>query len=243
MPSRPVAEPSSTARFPGTWPRRRREHEPFDRERTEAEHVDEGVAGVALVEGQLATDGRDADRVPVGRDPTDHALEQPALPAVGERAEEQRVHHGERASAHGENVPEDPTDAGGRTLVGLDGRRVVVALDADGDRDAVAGVDDPGILTWAHQHAGPFGRQAAQVHARRFVGTVLAPHHRIQGELERVRLPTEDLDHRRQLVVGEAQCPVQWLGFVPHVAHLDTVGDGLRCSAHRQDADGTHGCQ
>ena len=41
----------------------------------EAEDVDERVAGVAVVEADLAADGRDADAVAVAGDAGDHALE------------------------------------------------------------------------------------------------------------------------------------------------------------------------
>ena len=69
-------------------------------------------------------------------------------------AEEERVHDGDGPGPHGEDVAEDPAHPGGRSLVGLDGRGMVVALDADGDGDPVAGVDDPGVLARADQDVG-----------------------------------------------------------------------------------------
>ena len=75
--------------------------------RAQAQHVDQRVLGVAGVEGQLAADGRHADRVAVAGDPADHALDQPALAGVVERPEEQRVHDGQRPGPHGEDVPQD----------------------------------------------------------------------------------------------------------------------------------------
>ena len=56
-----------------------------------------------------------------------------------------------------------PPHTGGRTLVGLDGGGVVVALDPNGHGDAVTCVDDPGVLPGAHQHVGGLGREALQV--------------------------------------------------------------------------------
>jgi hypothetical protein len=101
-------------------------------------------------------------------------------------AEEQGVHDGDGAGPHGEDVPQDAPHPGGRPLVGLDGRGVVVALDADGHGDAVPGVDDPGVLARAHQHVGRLGGQALQVDAGRLVGAVLAPHDGEEGQLEMV---------------------------------------------------------
>ena len=66
MPSRPVAEPSSTARLP--TPSACAEHEPVDGQHAEAQHVDERVVAVALVEHDLAADRRHADRVAVAAD-------------------------------------------------------------------------------------------------------------------------------------------------------------------------------
>ena len=76
MPSRPVDEPSSTARLPA--PSACGEHEPLVRQQPEAEHVDERVVAVAVVEHDLAADGRHADRVAVAADAGDHAFEQVA---------------------------------------------------------------------------------------------------------------------------------------------------------------------
>ena len=94
--------------------------------------------------------------------PGHHAGGDPAGAGVGQGPEAQRVHDGDRPGAHGEDVAQDAADPGGRALVGLDGRGMVVALDAQGHGDAVAGVDDPGVLPGADQHVGPLGRQAAQ---------------------------------------------------------------------------------
>ena len=61
-------------------------------------------------------------------------------------AEPQGVHDGNRARAHGHDVPDDAADAGRGALVGLDIRRVVVALDLEGHCPAIADVDDTGVL-------------------------------------------------------------------------------------------------
>src|SRR5262249_61296740 len=62
------------------------------------------------------------------------------LPRFGavELAEAERVEDGDRPRPHREDVAENPTDAGRRPLKRLDERRMVVALDLEDDRPAVA---------------------------------------------------------------------------------------------------------
>ena len=70
---------------------------------------------------------------------------------------------GDRPGAHREDVAEDPARPGGRALVGLDRRRMVVALDPDRGGDAVADVDDTGVLARPDEHPWRVRGQAAQV--------------------------------------------------------------------------------
>ena len=181
------------------------EHEPLGGQRAEAEHVDERVVGVGLVEDELAADGRHADGVAVAGDARHDALGDPAAAGVVEGSEPQRVHRGDGPGAHREDVAEDAADAGGRALVGLDGRRVVVALDADGGGDAVADVDDAGALAGPDEHVGRLRRQPAEVDATRLVAAVLRPHHREHRQLEVVRFSTQDPTDVVELVIGQAQ--------------------------------------
>ena len=83
------------------------------------------------------------------------------LRAIVEWTEPQRVHDRYRASPHREDVAQDATDTGRRTLIRLDGRRVVVALDADGGGDAVTDVHDAGVLARSDEHTFSSGGQAA----------------------------------------------------------------------------------
>ena len=159
----------------------------------------------------------------------------PAAAGVVERPEPQRVHDGDRPGAHGEDVAQDAADAGGRALVGLDGGRVVVALDADGGGDAVADVDDAGALARADEHALALGGQPLEVDARRLVGAVLGPHHRVHGQLEVVRLPPEDATDVVELVVGEAEGPVE------RRSAAVVTGRGYRPAHLVRDADGATG--
>ena len=160
MPSRPVDEPSSTARLP-TPSARASTSRSFGSD-AEAEDVDERVAAVALVEHHLAADGRHADRVAVAADAADHAFEQVPGPRVVERPEAERVHHRDRPGPHREDVADDAADAGRRALVRLDRGRMVVALDAHRDRHAFADVDDPGALARPDQHPRRLGRAAGR---------------------------------------------------------------------------------
>ena len=208
MPSRPVADPSSTARLPDALGLR--QHQPLDRQHAEAEHVDERVVAVAVVEHDLAANGRHADRVAVAADAGDDALEQVAGAGVVERAEPQRVHERDRTRPHREDVADDAADAGGRALVGLDRRRVVVALDADGDGQPVADVDHTGAL--ARARPAPTGASVGkrrEVALRRLVGAVLGPHHRVHRQLELGGLAAQQLDDGGELVVGESELPMQ----------------------------------
>ena len=61
-------------------------------------------------------------------------------------AEAQRVEDRDRAGAHREDVAQDAADAGRGALVRLHGRRVVVALDLERDREPVADRDHAGLL-------------------------------------------------------------------------------------------------
>ena len=99
-----------------------------------------------------------------------------------DRPKAQRIHHRHRPRAHGENVAQNAADAGGRALKRLDERRMIVRLDLESAGPAVADVDDAGILARALHHQLAARRQPLQVHARRLVGAVLAPHHAEDAE-------------------------------------------------------------
>src|SRR5207248_664825 len=71
---------------------------------------------------------------------------------VVERGESQRIHQCDGARPHGEDIADDAADAGRRALVWLDGGRVIVALDTNGDRETVTDVDDAGTFTGADEN-------------------------------------------------------------------------------------------
>ena len=119
-------------------------------------------------------------------------------------AEAQRVEQRDRPRAHREDVAQDAADAGGRALVGLDERRVVVGLDLEDRGQAVADVHRARVLAGPLQHARPLRGQRLQVDARALVAAVLGPHHREHAELGQVRLAAEDADDAVVLVFLEA---------------------------------------
>jgi hypothetical protein len=85
-----------------------------------------------------------------------------------------------------------------------------VALDLERDGIAVADVDDAGVLANACQHLAGRGllrdfRELFEVNLGRFVGTVLAPHHRIHRQLGARRATAKDLADLGVLILFEAQ--------------------------------------
>ena len=78
-----------------------------------------------------------------------------------ELAEAERVENRDRPGADREDVAEDAADPGRGALEGLDRARVVVGLDLEGDRVAVADVDRAGVLARTHHHSLALGRQRA----------------------------------------------------------------------------------
>ena len=109
------------------------------------------------------------------------------------RAEAQAVEESDRPRAHRDDVPEDPADAGRRALERLDGRGMVVALHLEGDRLALAEVDDACVLARTLEDARPLGREAPQEQRRMLVAAVLRPKEGEDGQLERIRIPLEQV--------------------------------------------------
>ena len=139
-------------------------------------------------------------------DARDRAVELPAGLAEAEPVEER-----DRPRAHRDDVAQDPADAGRGALERLDRGRVVVALDLEGDRLAVAEVDHAGVLAGALQHARPGRRQPPQQRGGVLVAAVLRPEQREDGELEVVRVALEQLPDAVELPVGETERPMERL--------------------------------
>ena len=176
----------------------------------DAQRVDERVAQVALVEDGLAADVGQAQAVAVVTHALDDAGQHPVGVGGVERAEAQRVHDRDRASAHGQDVAHDAADSGRGTLVRLDVRRVVVRLDLEGHRVALADVDDAGVLADAGEHGAGGGLlrdlpELLEVHLGGLVGAVLAPHHRVHRQLAGGGAAPEDLADPGVLVGLQAE--------------------------------------
>ena len=175
MPSRPVDAPSRIAC--GS------QHELVLAEDAETHDVDERVAGVALLESDLPTHRRHTDGVAIAGDPGDDAVQEVPVLGLVERAESDLIPQSDRSGAHREDVTEDPTDACGCSLVRLDERGVVVALDAQCREPSVAEVDDAGVLAGSDDHPRCLGGKTTEMGPRGLVGAMLGPHHRVHGEL------------------------------------------------------------
>jgi len=139
-------------------------------------------------------------------DPGHGPLEHPARLAETEPVEQR-----DRPRAHGDDVAQDPADPGRRALERLDRRRVVVALDLERDRLAVAEVDDACVLARALEDARRVGREALEEQRRVLVAAVLRPEEREDGELEVVRVALEQLLDTVELPVGQPEGAVERL--------------------------------
>ena len=126
-------------------------------------------------------------------------------------AEAQPVEQRDRPRAHRDDVAQDPADAGRGALERLDRGRVVVALDLERDRLAVAEVDHARVLARPLEHALAAAREALQQQRRVLVAAVLRPEQREDGELEVVRLALEQLADTVELPVGETERAVERL--------------------------------
>jgi hypothetical protein len=126
-------------------------------------------------------------------------------------SEAEPVEQRHRPGTHRDDVAEDAADPGRSALERLDGGGVVVALDLERDRLALAEVDDAGVLARPLENAGRGRREALEERRRVLVGAVLGPEQREDGELEVVRLPGEQFADSVELPVREAERAVERL--------------------------------
>ncbi len=204
--------------------RRLRARQTLDRQQADTHGVHEAVAGVRFVEDSLAPDRRYPDAVPVVADPGHGALEhEPRL------AEPQPVQERDRPGSHRDHVAQDPSDSGGRALERLDGRRMVVALDLEGDRLSAAEVEDAGVLARALEDALSVRGQPLQEQRRMLVAAMLGPEEREHRELEVVRIALEQLADTVELLVRQAESSVEGLfGDPRQMPHSRCPGGHLR---------------
>ena len=207
MPSRPVRAPMSTSRLP--TPGRGRAGQPVVVGDAQAHGVDQAVGLVGALEVDLAADGGHADGVAVVADAGHRAVQQVERARRLQLAEAQRVQDRDRPRADREHVAQDAADARGRALERLDRGRVVVRLDLERDRHAVAHVHRARVLARAHQQVRALDRQAAQQLLGVLVGAVLGPHQAEHGQLEPVGVAPHLLADELVLGVGEAELAVR----------------------------------
>ena len=169
--------------------------------------------------------------------PRDDAVHDAGGVGVVDRAEAQLVHDGDRAGAHRDDVAHDAADAGRGALERLDVARVVVRLDLEGDRPALADVDDAGVLAHADHEVllhlvGDLLAELAQVDLARLVRAVLAPHDRVHRELGARGAAAEDVADALVLVGLEAQRGVRLLLLGRGCGVVDGIDGGGRGAAH-----------
>ncbi len=158
------------------------------------EGVDEAVAVVAAVEADLARDVGDAEGVAVAADALRRRPRQAGGSWGARVAEGERVHRGDGAGAHREDVAQDAADAGGRALVGFDVGGVVVAFHLEHQRLTVADVDDACVFAGAADDLRAGGVERAEPFLGRLVGTVFVPHRREDAEFGEGGLSPDDLE-------------------------------------------------
>src|SRR6185436_16305070 len=105
---------------------------------THGHRVHERIAAVLRGEIHLATQVWDAEAVAVPSNAGDHTLDESARPRLGRVAETKRVEHGDGPRPHREDVAKDAAHPGRSALEWLDERRVVMALDLEGQREVTA---------------------------------------------------------------------------------------------------------
>jgi hypothetical protein len=93
---------------------------------------------------------------------------------------------------------------------------MIVRFNLERDRPAVADLHNAGVVPDPGEHPLPHRlgggvREVAQVHLRRLVRAVLAPHHRIHRQLGGGGPAPENLEDPRVLIVGQTQFPVRLL--------------------------------
>ena len=182
-----------------------RPEDPPARGESDAEDVDEGVPRVRGRDRDLPPDRRAPEAVPVMRDAGHHPAQEVTAPGIVERPEPEGVEESDRTRAHREDVAEDAAHTRRRPLERLDERRVVVALDLQGQGESISDVDHASVLTRPLEDVGGAGREPSQEGAGGLVGAVLGPE---GGEEPNLRVRGVALEHDEDPIVLFAREPV-----------------------------------
>ena len=156
------------------------------------------------------------------------------MPHMGvvQRAEVQRVHQGDGSGPHGEDVAQDAADAGGRPLIGLDGRGVVVALHLHGDPQTVPDVHYPGVLPRALQHLGRPGGEQLQQRLGILVGAVFGPQHREDAQLGIAGGPPHYPLDAVELLLAEPEALGQFYIYGRFLMFGHVISSGLKVAVY-----------
>ncbi len=128
------------------------------------QRVHQRIIRVARLEHDFAAHCRHAETISVKSDAANHAIQN--VPVArdffrrgisrtrprGDRAETQRIEHGNRPRAHGENIAQNPAHAGRRALKRFDEARMIVRFDLEYGHQAVADIHHARILSRALHH-------------------------------------------------------------------------------------------
>src|SRR5262249_48572887 len=169
----------------------------------EAENIHQRIERINIVKRNLAAHRRHTHAIAVTRDAGHDALHQVAILRRVQLTEPEGIKQGNRPRAHCEDVAQNPTYAGCRSLVRLDERRMVVRFHFEDYAEPVADIHRARVLTGALHHPRPGCRQLLQVDAGALVRAMLRPHNREHTEFGEIRLAPQDLDYLLVLVVRQ----------------------------------------
>src|ERR1700682_1047302 len=171
----------------------------------DAHRVDQWIIRVGAVEHDLASHRRNSDAVAVIPDSFDDSGKEIPYPRALKASEAQRVQHCDRPRPHREYIAKDTAHSGGRPLIWLDRRGMVVRFDLEGDGEPVADGDHPRVLARSLKDVRSLGRQRLQYGPRMLVRAVLAPQRAHDAELGERRRATA---HRNESIVLQPCDPV-----------------------------------
>ena len=163
----------------------------FGLHQTQRHGVHQRIPPVGGIESHFTTNGGHTNAIAVMGDAGHNAFDQPNVDGVFKGAETQCIQQRDRASSHGEDVPQDAADAGGGTLEGLHSRGVVVAFNLESQAMAFPQVDHTGIFTRTHQNSGTFRWKPPQQRPGVAIAAVFGPHHPEHPQLGTVGLPSK----------------------------------------------------
>src|ERR1700722_7229390 len=114
---------------------------------------------------------------------------------------------------------------------------MIVAFDFEHREPAVTDIDGAGVLAFAHRNQIALRGQSLEMTARRFVGTMLRPHHREHAELSEGRRAPEKFFDEAEFVVAQSvrvrlrEIDIRLAGERHgRLAHGCSTRSGARCS-------------